>query len=304
MRFPQGDHRRDQAAAVQSSCQDAGGGVRINDVTGVTVQRGHFLQGFVIADRVGVDDHPRLQPELVGDGHLAAGFERCHQRAHRLIVMPVELPEETFKVGKNRQVHGRRQRLVGSQPGVVVLQKQLMQCVVLIGRNDHLGDRQAHFLRNVTGIYLGKTRGGHAETNQTLSASQLQHGVEIKHQLRQHTDPVAGVETDCLVLRAWPLPEQPVHDGLALIEATVDRERVDIRVSHRLQMLQLILWYAGCRIEHHHDGVVTVLERLDGRQPGITVGSPEHHRASLAFVQKILPPTAPATGRQNPSRNG
>ena len=90
------------------------------------------------------------------------------------------------------------------------------------------------------------------------------------------------------MLRAWPLPEQPVHDGLALIEATVDRERVDIRVSHRLQMLQLILWYAGCRIEHHHDGVVTVLERLDGRQPGITVGSPEHHRASLAFVQKIL----------------
>ncbi|MNT27454.1 hypothetical protein D3C72_1630860 [compost metagenome] len=169
----------------------------------------------------------------------------------------------------------------------MVLLKQLVQRVILVGRNNHLGDWQAHFLCDVACIHLGKTRCRHAETDRTLATPQLQHGVEVKHQLRQHTDPVTRVETDHLVLRIRPLSEQPGDDGLALVEAAIHCKLMNPWVRRCLQMLELLLRHTRLRVKHHHGGVLAVLERLDGRQPGIAVGGTDHHPATPALTQKI-----------------
>ncbi|MNI73455.1 hypothetical protein D3C73_1294650 [compost metagenome] len=58
-------------------------------------------------------------------------------------------------------------------------------------------------------------------------------------------------------------------------------------VRRCLQMLELLLRHTRLRVKHHHGGVLAVLERLDGRQPGIAVGGTDHHPATPALTQKI-----------------
>ena len=216
------------------------------------------------------------------------GLELCHQRAHRLMIVPVEFPQKAFEIGKNRQVHGWRQALAGPRPGVMVFQKQLVQRVVPIGGNNHLSDWQAHLLRDVPRIDFGETGRRHAESDRPLTTAQLQHSVKIKHQLRHHADPVVRVETDRLALRGWPLAQQPGDDGLAIVKAAVHGESVQPGVSGSLQMLQLIIRHTGLRVEHHHGGCVIVFERLDGGKPGIPIGRPQHDRTLLAFNEEIV----------------
>ena len=145
------------------------------------------------------------------------------------------VPLEIGRLGDVHRRTRRRVRLVGTARPIASGAEELVEHVVLVGREDQPADRQAHLARDMSGEDVAEIAGGHGEIDR--SAVRFRRGeiaAEIVDDLGgdarpvdriDRADPVAGLECG--------IGGHRLDDVLAVVEHPVDRDVVDVGVRQR-----------------------------------------------------------------------
>src|SRR5436190_16633755 len=90
------------------------------------------------------------------------------QRSHRARIAPAQIEHEALEVGGFGDVHRRARRVSDLRAGphpIAASSEELVEDVILVGRQDQAPDRQTHLASDVSGKDIPEVAGRYAEGN-------------------------------------------------------------------------------------------------------------------------------------------
>ena len=269
--------------------RDADGGVRIHDVAVPLVHIADGPGGDSVVDRHGGD---ALVRHAIAEGCLTRGGEVGHEGPHASGVVTEPDVQEALEVAGYLNVHRRTQRVADRTAAVNARLKEPRQDVVLVRREDESVDRYAHLADGQPREDVPEVARRHHE-GRWLGG--LEGRVDVVGHLREDARPVHGVDGAKLVAGLeGEVAEDRLQDALAVVEATVDREAVDVGVRYRRHLQFLQPGGLAVGVEHEDADVRATAHAVDRCAPGVAAG-----RAHDVQV----PPGAPEDVLEEPSEN-
>ena len=188
--------------------------------------------------------------------------------------------DEALEVRRLRHVHRRRRRDVGvrfAAGRVHAGAEELVQHVVLVGREHELADRHAHRLGVEAREDVAEVSGRHRERDLEAGAFGLGQAVGVA-QPRPHVVNDLGrdaAEVDRVhraqAVRVLELQVgvQLLHQVLAVVERALDGDVVDVVVLQRVHLRALERAHASLRRQHEHRDAVAAAQRVLGGGSGV-----------------------------------
>ena len=161
--------------------------------------------------------------------------------------------------------------------------------VVLVGRDHEAFDRQAHALGVISRQDIAEIAGRNGERHRPVGSAQSRGGDEVIDDLRQDAGPVDRVDArEAHLVAQRQIAEQLLHDALAVVERSFDRERMDVALADRRHLAALDVGHAAVRIENVDVGLRLAAEGLDGRRAGVAGGRPENGRPRFPTAERAI----------------
>src|SRR5690606_12892335 len=120
----------------------ADGGVRVQQLAAFLVDLGDGFAGGCVIHGQGVEQLARFGPAVFLDAEATTLLEGIHQAGDGGAVAAVQVEQQALEVGRNHDVHRRRQGRVQGFLDVLIAAHEAVQDVVAIGGDDQLADRQ------------------------------------------------------------------------------------------------------------------------------------------------------------------
>ncbi|MCO7519471.1 hypothetical protein NJG22_19915 [Pseudomonas sp. VA159-2] len=201
----------------------------------------------------------------------------------------MQVEQQALEVGRNHDVHRRRQGRVQGILDVLVAAHEAVQDVVAVGRDHQLADRQAHVARQVAGEDIAEVAGRHRERHRAGRATQLQGRVEVVDDLGHDPRPVDRVDRH----QAGALEERLVGEAgldhlLAVVEVAFDGDVVDVVAEDGGHLPALHFRHALVRVQDEDVDVVATAATFDGSRAGVATGGADDHHALAALDQHMV----------------
>ena len=182
-----------------------------------------------------------------------------------------------LEVRSLRNVHRRarrRARLGGAPRPVAPGPEELVEHVVLVGREDQPADRQPHLARDVPGEDVAEIARRHREVDRL--AVRLRHraiAAEIVDDLRGDARPVDRIDgADRVARLERGVGGDRLHDVLAVVEHALDRDVVDVGVGERIHLRLLERAHPSLGRQHEDVDAALAAHRVLGRAARVAGG--------------------------------
>ena len=201
----------------------------------------------------------------------------CHRSRTIAGIAADDVEDVALEVRRLRDVHRRARRRVrlGERARTIASgAEELVEHVVLVGREDQPADRQPHLLRDVAGEDVAEVAGRHGEIDRRADRRRHREiALEIVDDLRRHARPVDRVDgADRMAALEPGVAADRLDDVLAFVEHAVDREIVDVGIGEREHLRRLERAHPALRREHEHANAALAAQRVLGRAAGVARG--------------------------------
>ena len=288
-----GGRERDQRDACALATAAAGGdadrGMRVDQHAGRAQHLGYRCRGLVLLDPRGIEQLAGAPERIGAHAQALVHLKLRHQPGHEGALPAAEIEQQALEIARDLDVHararGRHDRAGPIDAGL----EEARQDVVAVGRDDQLGERQAHPMREVAGVDVAEIAGRHGEGDPPQRGAQRQRRAHVVDRLGHDPAPVDRVDGGEVELLAQPgVAEQRLQQRLAVIERALDREVVDVRRGDRGHLPALDLGDPAVRMEDHDADPLAPGKGLDRGRAGVARGRPDDHDRRPAAAQEEL----------------
>ena len=211
----------------------------------------------------------------------------------------MDVEQQAFEIRRHLDVHRRRGRGHHLAQLVGAGRDRAREDVVDVGCNQQAVDGQAHAERDIARIDITEIAGRYGEGDLSVRRAECDRSGEIVHHLCDDPRPVDGIHAgEPRLVAKGVVVEHALHDGLAIVERSLDRQRVDIIVLDRRHHPPLHIGNAALRKKHEQVRAHATAKGLDRCPAGVS-GSRDHDgRALSARGQRLIHEPAKELHRQ------
>ena len=168
--------------------------------------------------------------------------------------------------------------------------EELVEHVVLVGREDQTADRQAHAPGDVPGEDVAEIAARHREIDHVaLVARCCEIALEIVDDLRRDARPVDRIDrAETMAFLERSIAGNGLDQVLAIVEHTIDRHVEDIGVGERIHLRGLKRTHPAAGREHEHVDAALAPERVLGRGARIARGRTQYVERRALPCQDVL----------------
>ena len=201
--------------------------------------------------------------------------------------------EQTLKIARNQDVHGRRDRLVKIALLVINARLQeIRQYVVAVRRTDQFRDGKPHALGIITRENIAEIARRHAEVDELARCNrplfqEFGIGAEVVDDLRHEPAPVDRICRRQLdvpsgkLLSKGLVAENLLDAVLRIVKIPLDRDDTDICALLRAHLQVLDLRHAARRIEHEDLDLIDIGKTFERRLARVARRGNENQNLSV-----------------------
>ena len=190
--------------------------------------------GFGLAHRLAAEPCGHVATGSVRQAHGTRGCEVFEGRRRGRRIPSQGLEHQTLEIRGDLDIHGRALGGHGRAPGIFAVPQGPGEDVVAVGGDDDLLHRKAHLRGHVTGEGIAEIARGHHEADRPVRRAEGRGGSEVVDALRRNPRPVDGIHAgQAHLVPEAVIAEQPLHDGLAIVEVPGHRQAGDVGIRRR-----------------------------------------------------------------------
>ena len=214
-----------------------------------------------------------------------------HPGPQTLRVFAHPIVQVAFEVAGNLDIHRRAQRGLHAAARILTRLEEAGQDIVFVCGQHEPTDGKAHTRGEVSRKNIAEVAGRHRETH--FPGTCLLHGakrrVKVVHHLCEQAGPVDRVHCAKLEpILECQVPENILHDALAVIERPLNGQGVDIRIRDRCHLQLLDAAGSSVWIQDEHAHVIPPSQAVDRGTPRIAAGGPKHIQLTPGLLQEVL----------------